>query len=80
MGIIPGGTHKNREYISLHVEAKKVHENEIFFYDAQTSGGLLIAVSQAHAPRLLKRLKNIGYEYSSIVANVKNFTSKNLSI
>ncbi len=80
MGIIPAGTYNNKEYISLYVEAKKEHKNEIFFYDAQTSGGLLIAVSQKDAPKLLKRLKDIGYGYSSVVAEVKEFSGKSLVI
>jgi selenide,water dikinase len=71
MGIIPGGTYNNRAYVSDKVEVKKDFENEIFFYDAQTSGGLLISVSQEDAPKLLDRLKNEGYEKSSIIANVK---------
>jgi len=78
MGIIPAGTYNNKEYISLHVEAKKEHKNEIFFYDAQTSGGLLIAVSQKDAPLLLDRLKCEGYEYSTIVADVKKYNGKSL--
>ncbi len=78
MGIIPAGTYNNKEYISLHVDVKKEHKNEIFFYDAQTSGGLLIAVKECDASRLVKRLKNIGYEYSSIVAVVKKFDGKSL--
>ena len=78
MGIIPAGTYNNKEYLDLHVEVKKEYKNEIFFYDAQTSGGLLIAVSQCDASRLVKRLKNIGYEYSAIVAVVKKYSGKSL--
>lgn len=78
MGIIPAGTYNNKDYISLHVKAKQEYKNEIFFYDAQTSGGLLIAVKENDANTLLKRLKNIGYEYSSIVAVVKSFDEKSL--
>jgi len=58
MGIIPAGTYANKKYVSLHVDAIKEHKNEIFFYDAQTSGGLLIAVRECEAQRLVKRLKN----------------------
>jgi len=78
MGIIPGGTYNNKDYLTLHVDAKKEHKNEILFYDAQTSGGLLMAVNQKDASRLVKRLKNIGYEYSAIVAEVKEYSGKSL--
>lgn len=80
MGIIPAGTYSNKEYLSLHVELKKEYKDEIFFYDAQTSGGLLIAVSQSDASQLLERLKEIGCEYSEIVAEVKEFSGFSLII
>ncbi len=80
MGIIPAGTYSNKEYLSLHVELKKEYKDEIFFYDAQTSGGLLIAVSQSDASQLLGRLKEIGCEYSEIVAEVKEFSGFSLII
>jgi len=80
MGIIPAGTYANKSYVSPHVEVKKEYHDEIFFYDAQTSGGLLIAINQKEATKLLERLKNEGYEYSSIVAIVKEFDTKSLSL
>jgi selenide,water dikinase len=80
MGIIPAGTYANKDYVSLHVEAKKEYEDEILFFDAQTSGGLLISINQKEAPELLKRLKNEGYENSSIVANVKEFEGKSIKL
>jgi selenide,water dikinase len=80
MGIIPAGTYNNKEFLALHVEAKKEFKNEIFFYDAQTSGGLLMAVSQKDAPLFLKRLKEEGCEYSSIIASVKAKEEKSLII
>jgi selenide,water dikinase len=78
MGIIPGGTYRNRSYVSPNVELKKDFDKEIFFYDAQTSGGLLISVSQEDAAKLLDRLKSEGYEYSSIIATVKQKEQKSL--
>ncbi len=78
MGIIPAGTYANQEYVSLHVEVKKEYQNEIFFYDAQTSGGLLIAVKESDTIGLVKRLKDAGYEYSSIVAVLKEFSGTSL--
>lgn len=70
MGIIPAGTYNNRAFLSDKVEVKNSYKDEIFAYDAQTSGGLLISVSQEDAPKLLTRLKNEGYESSAIVATV----------
>jgi selenide,water dikinase len=78
MGIIPAGTYNNKEFLDLHVDVKKEFQNEIFFYDAQTSGGLLMSVRQKDAALFLKRLKEEGCEYSSIIAEVKEFSGKSL--
>lgn len=68
MGIIPEGSYKNREF-AKHFVSK---EADILLYDAQTSGGLLLAVSQNDANLALKRLKEAGYEHSAIVGMAKN--------
>ena len=70
MRIIPAGAYANKFYISAHVEATKAHEDEIILYDAQTSGGLLIAVSQKDAPKLLEHLHSEGLVYSRIIAEI----------
>jgi len=67
-GVIPGGSKSNQKYLEERVQFKV--EKDILLFDAQTSGGLLIAVSQNDAPKLLQRLKNDGYEYSAIVGEV----------
>ncbi len=71
MGIIPAGTYNNMSYVKDKVLFKKELEDEIILFDAQTSGGLLIAVNEADSLALLKELKDEGYEDSSIVAQVK---------
>lgn len=78
MGIIPAGTYNNRAYIGDKVKVLNSYKDEIFAYDAQTSGGLLISVSQKDAPVLLARLQNEGYEYSAIIAHVKRLEEKSL--
>ena len=63
MGIIPEGSYKNREFASKFVRG----EADILLYDAQTSGGLLLAVPQSEANSALSRLKDAGYENSAVV-------------
>jgi len=70
MGIIPAGAYNNKSYLSSKVHAKVPHKDEIILYDAQTSGGLLIAVSQNDAPKLLKHLLDEGLSYSAIIAEI----------
>lgn len=79
MGIIPAGAYTNKAYLSDKVAVQKAHRNEIMLYDAQTSGGLLIAVSQNDAPKLLEHLRNEGVEYAAIIAEVKAFYDKPLA-
>ena len=70
MGIIPAGTYNNMSYLKSKVKYTQELDDDIVLYDAQTSGGLLIAVSSKDALKLLERLKDAGYEYSSIVAQI----------
>ncbi len=63
MGIIPEGSYKNREF-AKHFVSK---EADIVLFDAQTSGGLLLAVGENDANLALARLKEAGYEHSAIV-------------
>lgn len=58
MGLVPAGAYKNRDYLKGMV---KLHETVSesaadLLFDPQTSGGLLIAVSESEADELLKRL------------------------
>jgi len=70
MGIIPAGTYNNMSYLKDKVETKKEYQNEIFFYDAQTSGGLLIAVSEKDSIALLHELREEGCQYANIIAQI----------
>ena len=70
MGIIPAGAYNNKAYLSSKVEVKVPHKDEIMLYDAQTSGGLLMSVSQSDAPKLLQHLKDEGLSYSAIIGEV----------
>ncbi len=80
MGIIPAGTYNNMSYVKDKVLFKKELEDEILLFDAQTSGGLLIAVKEQDAQRLLNELKDTGYDYSSIVAQVVKREKKSLVV
>ena len=56
-GILPGGSRRNREAMSARVKLHDLSEAEgAVLFDAQTSGGLLIAVSSERAPTLLEAL------------------------
>ena len=54
-GAVPGGLKNNREFASCAVETARELPKEIedLLFDPQTSGGLLISLAEADAPRLV---------------------------
>ena len=69
IGLLPEGSYKNREFCAkfLNMDA---NDADILLFDAQTSGGLLLAVDANDAKNALKRLKEAGYEMTSVVGTV----------
>ena len=61
-GAIPGGTKRNREALSPHVTFKAAVPEalRVLLFDAQTSGGLLIAVDNDRANTLVAALEREG--------------------
>ncbi len=71
-GVLPGGLHRNRDFRKKMVQfGRDVPEYlaDILF-DPQTSGGLLMAVSETKATRLLKSLHDAGVPDATIVGEV----------
>lgn len=71
-GLIPGGTYRNRDFRANMVEFAPAVPDwapDILF-DPQTSGGLLIAVSQEMAPILLAKLHEAGCAKSAVIGKV----------
>ena len=65
-GLIPAGSYKNLKFIAPSVDS----EPDITLCDAQTSGGLLLAVAEKDAAQALVNLKNAGYASSAIIGEV----------
>jgi len=59
-GVVPGGTLDNRDYTSLFVSYGPDVSDlmKVILNDAQTSGGLLIALPEAYAADLMKKLQD----------------------
>jgi selenide,water dikinase len=72
MGLVPGGLGRNREFRKDMVDMdKSISEfSQDILYDPQTSGGLLIAVPKAKAPRLLKDLHEKGVKEAVVIGEV----------
>jgi len=72
MGLIPGGTIRNRDFRLPMIElaAEMSNERLLILFDAQTSGGLLISVPGQEADMLLHRMHEEGIEEAAIVGEV----------
>ncbi len=70
--VIPGGTKKNIKYM----EDKVLYMSNLSHYckallcDAQTSGGLLIAMDPADAKEYVKEIQDLSFGYASIIGEV----------
>lgn len=72
-GVAPGGTHRNVEALSKHVEwGENIGDlDKLLLCDAQTSGGLLISVPPEKVSALQKALKDNGCLYAEVVGTVR---------
>jgi len=72
MGMIPGGLHRNRDFRKNMVETGGEVPGYLadILFDPQTSGGLLIAVPEDRASRLLERMHHEGIAEAVIIGEV----------
>ena len=72
MGLVPAGSHANRRFCEKHLAIDpRVGATDIdLLSDAQTSGGLLIAIAPADAPELLRRLEARGVMEAAVIGEV----------
>jgi len=71
-GFVPGGTHNNRYYLEGKVALSDSldWEHSTILFDAQTSGGLLIAVPEAKIDRLIGKLRQRGVATCAVIGEV----------
>ncbi len=71
-GIFPGGTQRNLNFVDPFVDwsADLKYEDKIILSDAQTSGGLLISVSQEKTQSLLDSLISHGVGDAMVVGEI----------
>lgn len=70
-GFIPNGSKQNQAYLLPQVQIDSPYG--IALFDAQTSGGLLLALPKNQASKLVDALKKVGYERSAVIGE---FVSK----
>ena len=72
MGLIPGGTIRNRDF-RLHMIEMAAGISDVqllILFDAQTSGGLLISVPESEAETLVERMHEQGIHDAAIIGEV----------
>lgn len=72
LGAVPGGTNRNRASLEPAVTWQGVEEEaQVLLCDAQTSGGLLIAVPEARLDLLLRALRAQGTPAQAVVGEIQ---------
>ena len=72
-GILPGGTMRNKDSVESSIEWHDdlSEESKLLLCDAQTSGGLLISVSEDKTDELLNKLIENGVKSSALIGTIK---------
>jgi len=72
MGLVPAGSHANRRFCEKHLQIDpRVGQVEVdLLSDAQTSGGLFIAVAPQHGEKLVSRLRERGVTEAAAIGEV----------
>jgi selenide,water dikinase len=80
LGVIPGASFRNKEFAGSDCSFDKNldYNHQILFFDAQTSGGLLMCVDQSKAHTIVSELHKSGYPHASVVGEVSEFDKKHV--
>jgi selenide,water dikinase len=72
MGVVPGGLHRNRAFRSSMIDIGSGCPDWMvdIFFDPQTAGGLLIAVSENQAESLIKKMHTHGIVEAAIIGEI----------
>ena len=71
-GIAPGGTHANRRFLSNWVsyDPDITEFDQLLLCDAQTSGGLLAALSGDQAEAVVSELRSLGLTSAAVIGTI----------
>ena len=72
MGVVPGGLHRNRAFRKSIIEINPDCPDWMvdIFFDPQTAGGLLIAVSGNHGGDLIRKMHDRGIPEAAIIGEI----------
>lgn len=80
MGLVPAGTHSNRNFFSAwtQIDPAVSPENIDLMFDPQTSGGLLLAIPNERSEELLQSLDREGVAITAKIGQVLDFHPEGL--
>ena len=79
MGLVPEGAYRNQSAFDKFVDLDEkgfLRSDLDMLYDAQTSGGLLLAVNPERADDILKHIRDKGFEKAEIIGQFKAGNNK----
>lgn len=82
MGIIPAGAYRNHEHIKPFLSVSD-NVSEVLMdimCDPQTSGGLLLALSETEAKNALSKLKECGLEHCAVIGKIVSKSSQAMNV
>ncbi len=81
-GLVPGGSKNNLRYVEdfTHYDPALSDVDKLILADAQTSGGLLIAVKPENEARLLRELAERGSTCQAVIGEVTEGTAGSLEV
>lgn len=81
MGMVPGGTFRNKEYRAKMVDSTGIGEVVLdILFDPQTSGGLFMAVDAGKSGLMLARLKEAGVSDAAIVGEAVSHPAQRIVV
>ncbi len=79
--VIPGGSRRNRKHVEERVAYRTDDDlMQTLLCDAQTSGGLLVAMNEKDAQEYMKRLEESTYGYARIIGRVEPKGEKDIIV
>jgi selenide,water dikinase len=80
-GCVPGGTQANHRFLSPHLDWDELPlDEQIVLADAQTSGGLLIALPETRLPELLRGLERERTPARAVIGRVQEGTPGRIQV
>jgi selenide,water dikinase len=72
MGVVPGGLHRNRDFRKSIMDINPDCPDWMvdIFFDPQTAGGLLIAVSGNHVEKLIRKMHDRGVAEAAVIGEI----------